>query len=510
MAVGTYVTTTVGGSNNFIAGGNAYVAGQMLFSASSTVSKPGVSILGQLTTGLYAVATNTIGVTANGIDALRIGPNTGNTSVGATNQIAARGDLFVSGAIQPSPSTNSADGVHGIIWPSNPAGASGSAWIKWYNGGFSSLYTTLEIGTGADIHDVMYFNISGNMGIGVSSPQYKLDVSGDVNISGTYRVNGVAIATGGGTVTSVGMTVPSLLSVTPATITNSGTFAISYSGTALPAANGGTGNTNYAVGDLLVASGTTTLSRLADVATGSVLASGGVGVAPSWNSGPTLSTLTLNNSTGAQLTFGGATSNFINFQAVGLGAPTLTTRSVGTKAVYRDSISGSQVDYAVGVNTNTLWWSVPSNINTNQFAWYGATTQVGVLTGTGNFSVTGEVTAYSSDSRLKTDITPIADALDKVQAINGVTFGWDLNKAAELGFSPHAGRDVGVIAQEVAAVLPEAVRPAPFDWDNVEQTSRSGEHYLTVQYEKLTALLIEAVKQLKSEVDDLRKRVDGA
>ena len=50
----------------------------------------------------------------------------------------------------------------------------------------------------------------------------------------------------------------------------------------LPAANGGTGQSSYAVGDILYASGTTTLSRLADVATGNVLLSGGVGVAPSW------------------------------------------------------------------------------------------------------------------------------------------------------------------------------------------------------------------------------------
>jgi len=61
----------------------------------------------------------------------------------------------------------------------------------------------------------------------------------------------------------------------------------------------------------------------------------------------------------------------------------------------------------------------------------------------------------------------------------------------------------------VQAVLPEAVRPAPFDRSPDGTGSASGEHYLTVQYEKLTALLIEAVKQLKSEVDDLRARLDS-
>ena len=64
----------------------------------------------------------------------------------------------------------------------------------------------------------------------------------------------------------------------------------------LPAANGGTDNAAYAVGDLLYASGATALSRLADVATGQVLASGGVGVAPAYTANPTVATV--NTTTG--------------------------------------------------------------------------------------------------------------------------------------------------------------------------------------------------------------------
>ena len=86
----------------------------------------------------------------------------------------------------------------------------------------------------------------------------------------------------GGTVTSVAATVPALFSISGSPITSSGTLAMTYSGTALPAANGGTGQTSYAVGDIVYASTTTALSKLADVATGSALISGGVGVAPSY------------------------------------------------------------------------------------------------------------------------------------------------------------------------------------------------------------------------------------
>ena len=161
MAIGTYVTTTVGGSNNFIAGGNLYVANQHFGNASDTLTTPSYSWLGALTTGMYRQASNVVAFTANSVDQLRIGPQS--LGIGSTSaQVNVRGDLTLvqGGAIVPSTSTGSADGVHGIIWSANPGGASGSAWIKWYQGGFSSLYTTLEIGTGSDTHDILYFNTS--------------------------------------------------------------------------------------------------------------------------------------------------------------------------------------------------------------------------------------------------------------------------------------------------------------------------------------------------------------
>ena len=61
-------------------------------------------------------------------------------------------------------------------------------------------------------------------------------------------------------------------------------------------------------------------------------------------------------------------------------------------------------------------------------------------------------------------------------------------------------RMVGLIAQEVQEVLPEAVRNAPFDTDEVRGIeSLSGENYLTIQYEKVVPLLVEAIKELKKE-----------
>ena len=113
----------------------------------------------------------------------------------------------------------------------------------------------------------------------------------------------------------------------------------------------------------------------------------------------------------------------------------------------------------------------------------------------GEIVATNNITAYYSDERLKTNLGPIVDALDKVKSLNG--FYHEANEIAQaLGYVPV--REVGVSAQEVQAVLPEIVAPAPID-----------NQYLTVRYEKLTPLLIEAIKELSAKVDELQKRLDN-
>jgi hypothetical protein len=120
---------------------------------------------------------------------------------------------------------------------------------------------------------------------------------------------------------------------------------------------------------------------------------------------------------------------------------------------------------------------------------------------TGNITATGSITAYYSDERLKTNFQPISNALDKVNQLQGVTY--TQNELAEkFGYNDYR-QQAGVIAQQVQEVLPEAIRPAPFD-TAPDGTSISGENYLTVQYEKLIPLLIEAIKELRAEVEELK------
>ena len=166
--------------------------------------------------------------------------------------------------------------------------------------------------------------------------------------------------------------------------------------------------------------------------------------------------------------------------------------------------TGDIVAYRSGGTTGVIFLNSASN----RYLFYNGTNyelNAAALAVGGAITATGEITAFSSDARLKTNVTPLTNALEKVQRLNGVRFSWT-DLAKELGVSFKNQDDVGVMAQDVQHVLPEAIRPAPFD-TNTDGTSKSGESYLTVQYEKLTVLLIEAVKEQQQQIEALTKRV---
>ena len=119
-------------------------------------------------------------------------------------------------------------------------------------------------------------------------------------------------------------------------------------------------------------------------------------------------------------------------------------------------------------------------------------------TGTNELKCAGDIAAFSSDDRLKTNKVGISNALDKVNALSGFTYNWN-EFASEQGnqFDP-TKRFVGVSAQEVEKVLPEAVTAAPFN-----------DEYLTVKYDKLVPLLIEAIKELSDKVSSLEDKLNN-
>jgi hypothetical protein len=103
--------------------------------------------------------------------------------------------------------------------------------------------------------------------------------------------------------------------------------------------------------------------------------------------------------------------------------------------------------------------------------------------------VTGDVVAYfSSDERLKDNIVKLENPIEKIKQLNGVEFDWNNNQ------DTYKGHDIGVIAQEVEKVLPELV------------TTRDN-GYKAVRYEKIVALLIEAIKDQQSQIDELKSKL---
>jgi hypothetical protein len=114
----------------------------------------------------------------------------------------------------------------------------------------------------------------------------------------------------------------------------------------------------------------------------------------------------------------------------------------------------------------------------------------------GNFTASGNVTAYSSisDLRLKTNVEPIAGALGKALSLRGVTHGWDDERLAAAGFNPTRGTVHGLIAQDVQRVMPDAV---------YEAKGQDGETYLGVRYERVVPLLVEAIRELEARVAKL-------
>ena len=113
----------------------------------------------------------------------------------------------------------------------------------------------------------------------------------------------------------------------------------------------------------------------------------------------------------------------------------------------------------------------------------------------GEIRATNAVVSYYSDENLKTKLGTIENALDKVDQLTG--FYYEANDVAqELGYTRQ--REVGVSAQETQAVLPEIVKTAPIS-----------DEYLTVQYERFAPLLIEAIKELRQEVNELKRQIKG-
>jgi hypothetical protein len=201
----------------------------------------------------------------------------------------------------------------------------------------------------------------------------------------------------------------------------------------------------------------------------------------------------LNVANGATANTGTVTSVTVSAGTGMSGGGTVTTSGTVTltNAGVTSAVAGTGVTVsgATGAVTVSIGQAVATSSNV-QFNSIGVNT---AASGTaGEIRATNEITAFYSDARLKNFHGTIEKAGEKVAALNGYYFT-ENEVAKSLGYN-NDKMQVGVSAQEVEAVLPHAVAPAPID-----------DKYLTVRYEKLVPLLIEAIKELQVEVAELKK-----
>jgi hypothetical protein len=121
----------------------------------------------------------------------------------------------------------------------------------------------------------------------------------------------------------------------------------------------------------------------------------------------------------------------------------------------------------------------------------------------GEIRAGGNIIAYYSDERLKTKLGNINNAVDKLSQLNG--FYYKNNEIAKSFGYTDEKTQLGLSAQEVQSIFPDIINPAPFDMENANGGSKSGENYLTLDYSKLVPVLVEAIKELKAEIEELKR-----
>jgi len=391
-----------------------------------------------------------------------------------------------------------------------------------------------------------------------TSPSFTTPILGTPTSGTLTNCTGLPISTG---VSGLGTNVASALAVnvgsSGAVVTNGGALGTPSSGTltnatglplstgvtgTLAVANGGTGQTSYLNGELLIGNTTGNTLTKATLTQGTAISiTNGSGAITITNSAPmvypgagipnstgsawgtsysttgsgtvvalatspvfttpnlgTPSAATLTNATGLPLSTG--VTGTLGVSNGGTGQTTYTngqlligntTGNTLTKATLTQG-TGVTITNGTGSITLAIGQAVETSSNV-QFNSLGVGT-AGSATA-GEIRATNNVTAfYSSDARLKENVQVIPNALAKVQQLRGVNFDWTQqyinDHGGEDGFFVRK-HDVGMIAQEVEAVLPELV------------ADRS-DGYKAMKYDRVVALLIEAVKELAAEVEALK------
>jgi len=450
-----FITALNTASGNSVSGRISTFVGNTLIMAPSSNVGNGTFVLWSIFLSGVPGATGLIGATGVGTTGL-----TGNVgATGATGLTGATGSFGYTG-------TTGATGVDGTTGATGLTGNVGATGVIGATGLTGNVGATGVIGaTGA----TGSFGYTGTTGAtGLEGPTGATGLTGNVGITGATGLTGnIGITGATGLTGNIG-----LIGATGLTgnVGATGLGATGLTGNVgITGATGLTGNVG--------ATGLTGATGADSIVVGPIGATGLTG-----NVGITGATGLTGNvgATGAASIVAGPTGATGPAGATGpSGGPTGATGPAGSNGATGASGPAGATGPAGGFSTG-------SNAQVNSLG--VGTSASGTA---GEIRATNNITAYYSDDRLKTKLGPIKDALGIIRQLSG--FYYEANELAQaLGYD--VKREIGVSAQEVDKVLPEITAPAPID-----------PQYLTVRYEKLIPVLIEAIKQLDDKVDALTR-----
>ena len=349
-------------------------------------------------------------------------------------------------------------GRTGPLGASGPTGATGATGTQLVTGGATGS-TGVRGATGAtgSLGSTGATGLQGSTGLGATGLQGSTGSTGPIGSTGPQGSTGIA-----GGIGSIGATGP-----------QGATGSIGSSGTqGSTGPQGATGQTG-ATGQrgLIGSTGSTGLTGSTGAtgigATGATGQSGATGVTGAPGQTGATGQKGSTGSTGIGLT--GATGPQGTQGTPGLTGATGPTGATGLPGGFTTN-SRAQI-LRLGVNTDP-----------NAAGWVD-----------GEIRAMNNITAYYSDDRLKTRLGTIENALQKVRNLTG--FYYEANELAQsMGYV--AKREVGLSAQDMQKVMPEIVTTAPVD-----------NKYLTIWYEKTAPLLVEAIKELADELDEIKKKM---
>jgi len=440
---------TAAGGNRLTVADTAVILTSDINTYAQRISQNGGTLgLGGGSAGSYIQSFNSLPlfINAAGNNSI-LNANGGNVGIGTTTAPAAK--LEVNGATVVSGSAN-------ITLKATSNDPGDLVFTDASNVEYSRIYNTaggaaLHLSTGSTPAPRLTVTSAGNVGIATTAPSTTL------HVNGSFRANGVADLLSTSYIRGTGAQNVANISYIRF-MDSSATFRKGYVG---DASNGN--NDMYLTSD-----------------------SGGVRLVPLAGSSGNLNVQgTSMDYNGGQFYLNNSTNNQVLFNTTGIDEPSFTTRSKGTKVILFPAVNASLVDYALGIDTSHLWASVPQNTSTVGFKWYGGTTQIARLDGTGNLTLSGQVQAtsffQSSLRSLKKDIQPFtASALKIFEKVQVRTFKFKADASGKT--------NIGFIADEVP--------------DEMATPKRNG-----VDQASTVALLVKAVQELTEQNKALQEKI---